>query len=57
MEGLIKKFLIVFSCFVIVVICYFRIEKENIRLKKEIENQQMLIEILERTCECACEYE
>ncbi len=36
---------------------YENIQSENLNLKETIENQNMLIEILNRSCECACEYE
>ena len=34
-----------------------RNDREIEQLKKQIENQTMLIEILNRSCECECEFE
>ena len=52
-----RKVLIIFICFIFMTCFCLTARRENERLKKEIENQNMLIEILNRSCECACEYE
>ena len=52
-----KYLIIIIMCFVFIAVLGLISASENARLKKTIENQNMLIEILNRSCECECEFE